>query len=165
MWFKHSKSIAQQLIPIYNTTVHKNEELCSPLCDWLCHNLTTPTGHVGRWTGEVLTIFEPGNFRTASEWSHHCATPFKHPTGHKSGTKWNKFRFQNWSYKVSDFTSWYQSTPCCAQIWYPRWEIDRQGYLKSYFVSIKFYIKLHKKLALTGKKRVEGIMVMCQQLP
>ena len=25
MWFKHSMSIAQQLIPIYNTTVHKNK--------------------------------------------------------------------------------------------------------------------------------------------
>ena len=24
MWFKHSMSIAQQLIPIYNTTVYKN---------------------------------------------------------------------------------------------------------------------------------------------
>ena len=28
------------------------------------------------WTGEVLTRFEPGNFRTAIEWSHHCATAF-----------------------------------------------------------------------------------------
>ena len=25
MWFKHSVSIEQQLIPIYNTTVHKNK--------------------------------------------------------------------------------------------------------------------------------------------
>ena len=25
MWFKHSMSIAKQLIPIYNTTVHKNK--------------------------------------------------------------------------------------------------------------------------------------------
>ena len=25
MWFKHSMSIAQQLIHIYNTTVHKNK--------------------------------------------------------------------------------------------------------------------------------------------
>ena len=25
MSFKHSKSIAQQLMPIYNTTVHKNK--------------------------------------------------------------------------------------------------------------------------------------------
>ena len=25
MWFKYSMSIAQQLIPIYNTTVHKNK--------------------------------------------------------------------------------------------------------------------------------------------
>ena len=25
MWFKHSMSIAQQLIPIYNTTVRKNK--------------------------------------------------------------------------------------------------------------------------------------------
>ena len=24
MWFKHSMSLAQQLMPIYNTTVHKN---------------------------------------------------------------------------------------------------------------------------------------------
>ena len=24
MWFKHSMSIAQKLLPIYNTTVHKN---------------------------------------------------------------------------------------------------------------------------------------------
>ena len=28
------------------------------------------------WTGEVLTRFEPGNFRTANERSHHCATVF-----------------------------------------------------------------------------------------
>ena len=28
------------------------------------------------WTGEVLTRFEPGNFRTASEWPDHCATAF-----------------------------------------------------------------------------------------
>ena len=47
MWFKHSMSIAQQLIPIYNTTVYKNKELCCPKCDCLCHNLTTPTGHEG----------------------------------------------------------------------------------------------------------------------
>ena len=38
-------SITQQLIPIYNTTVHK--ERCCPLCDCLCHNLTTSTGHQG----------------------------------------------------------------------------------------------------------------------
>ena len=25
MWFKHSMSIAQQLMQIYNTTVHKNK--------------------------------------------------------------------------------------------------------------------------------------------
>ena len=25
MWFKHSMSIAQQLLPIYNTTVYKNK--------------------------------------------------------------------------------------------------------------------------------------------
>ena len=25
MWFKHSMSIAQQLMPIYNTTLHKNK--------------------------------------------------------------------------------------------------------------------------------------------
>ena len=25
MWFKHSMTIAQQLMPIYNTTVHKNK--------------------------------------------------------------------------------------------------------------------------------------------
>ena len=30
MWFKHSKSIAQQLIPIYNTTVHKNKNSVAP---------------------------------------------------------------------------------------------------------------------------------------
>ena len=24
MWFKHSMNIAQQLMPIYNNTVHKN---------------------------------------------------------------------------------------------------------------------------------------------
>ena len=47
MWFKHSMSIAQQLIPIYNITVHKNKEWCCPKCACLCHNLTTPTGHEG----------------------------------------------------------------------------------------------------------------------
>ena len=45
MWFKHSMSIAQQLIPIYNTTVHKNKEGYCPKCVCSCHNLTTPTGH------------------------------------------------------------------------------------------------------------------------
>ena len=28
------------------------------------------------WSGEVLTRFEPGNFRTASEWSDHAPPRF-----------------------------------------------------------------------------------------
>ena len=34
MWFKHSKSIAQQLMPIYNTNVHIRTRLLLPLM-WL----------------------------------------------------------------------------------------------------------------------------------
>ena len=46
MWFKHSMSIAPQLIPIYNTTVHKNKRFMLPLMwlNCLCHKLTKPTG-------------------------------------------------------------------------------------------------------------------------
>ena len=61
MWFKHSMSIAQQLIPIYNTTVHKNKrDYCCPLFDCLCHKLTTPTGHEG---GLLFLLFEDNPLR------------------------------------------------------------------------------------------------------
>ena len=44
MWFKHSISVAHQLIPIYSTTVHKNKDLYAlNVVNCLCHNLTTPT--------------------------------------------------------------------------------------------------------------------------
>ena len=45
MWFKRSMSIAQQLIPIYNTTVHKNKEPLMWLCS--CYKLKTPICHYG----------------------------------------------------------------------------------------------------------------------
>ena len=48
MWFKYSKSIAQQLIHIYNTTVHKRKsDVALNVVNYLCHNFTTPTGHKG----------------------------------------------------------------------------------------------------------------------
>ena len=49
MWLKHSMKIAQQLILIYNTTVHMKKDLCCPFNNVvkLCHKLTTPTGHEG----------------------------------------------------------------------------------------------------------------------
>ena len=37
MWFKHSMSIAQQLIAIYNTTVDKNTSSVALNVD-MCHN-------------------------------------------------------------------------------------------------------------------------------
>ena len=45
MRFKHSMSIVQQLIPFYNTTVHKNKSTVALNCLW--HKLKTPTGHKG----------------------------------------------------------------------------------------------------------------------
>jgi len=40
------------------------------------------------WTGDVLTRFDPGNFRTASEWSHHCTTVFPNVPLCCSDTAW-----------------------------------------------------------------------------
>ena len=41
MWFKHSMSIAQQLIPVFNTTVHKTKRVLLPLMwlNCLCYKL------------------------------------------------------------------------------------------------------------------------------
>ena len=50
MWFKHSISIAQQLTPIYNTTVYKiRTRVLLPLMwlNCLCHKLKIPTDHKG----------------------------------------------------------------------------------------------------------------------
>ena len=52
MWFKHSMSIAQQLIPFYNTTVHSNKTYVALNVVKLfviLSKLTTPTGHNGRY--------------------------------------------------------------------------------------------------------------------
>ena len=48
MLFRHSMSITQQLMPIYNTTVHKNKINVALNLMWLtvgCYE--TPTGHKG----------------------------------------------------------------------------------------------------------------------
>ena len=47
MWFKHSMSIAQQLNPIYNTTVHKNKTNVA-LINCLCHKLNDTNRSLGR---------------------------------------------------------------------------------------------------------------------
>ena len=44
MLFRHSMSIAQQLMPIYNTTVHKNKVNVALNC-WVF--MKTPTDHKG----------------------------------------------------------------------------------------------------------------------
>ena len=54
MLFRHSKSIEQQLIPIYNTTVHKNKSNVALNVDtsW-CYG-ETPTLHKGGQESEDL---------------------------------------------------------------------------------------------------------------
>ena len=49
MWFKHSMSIAQQLIPIYNTTVHKNKTIVAlNVVNCFCHKLNDTNRPLGR---------------------------------------------------------------------------------------------------------------------
>ena len=58
MWFKHSTSIAQQLIPIYNTTVHKNKGYVAlNVVNCLCHksnDTNRPQGWLSCHTKEFL---------------------------------------------------------------------------------------------------------------
>ena len=70
MWFKHSMSIAQQLIPIYNTTVHKNKtNVALNVVSCLCHNFTRATDHGGGdvtggpWKVCVLTVWMNVDFK------------------------------------------------------------------------------------------------------
>ena len=56
MWFKHSMSIAQQLIPIYNTTVHKNKSTFAFNVD-TCWCYETPTCHKGGTCSSIFTQF------------------------------------------------------------------------------------------------------------
>ena len=42
MWFKHSMSITQHMMPIYNTTVNKNKRAFKMCLNTSCHKFKTP---------------------------------------------------------------------------------------------------------------------------
>ena len=54
MLFRHSMSIGQQLMPIYNTTVHKNKLNIALNVVNCCVFMKTPTGHKGRGFNLIL---------------------------------------------------------------------------------------------------------------
>ena len=60
MWFKHSMSmsIVQQLIPIYNTTVHKNKTnyVALNVVNCLCHKLNDTNSPLGQTCLSVTAV-------------------------------------------------------------------------------------------------------------
>ena len=54
-------SIIQQLIPIYNTTVHENKELCCPKCRCPCHKSKDTNMPLGQIRQSVMEFFYVSN--------------------------------------------------------------------------------------------------------
>ena len=114
VWASHSS----WLIPIYNTTVHKNKEWWCPKCVCSCYNLTTPTGHEGNFSPEdSLLTYVLGRVISILAWSSlniwltlgstawfWCTLTFHHIGFFVAGTP---FAFQvttYWNMKASGFT-------------------------------------------------------------